>query len=67
MLDPIVIARFAAKHKPFFYIVGPVPSLQDEQRVQSFENWLDGHYHHIGHLTTPTVTVDLYGPHCCTR
>jgi len=60
VLDPAVIARFATQHKRFFYIVGRVPSKQDEQRVQSFENWLDGHYRHIGHLKTPTVTVDLY-------
>lgn len=60
VLDPAVIARFATRHKRFFYIVGRVPSQQDEQRVRSLESWLTRHYHRIGQLTTPTVTVDLY-------
>jgi uncharacterized membrane protein len=65
VLDPAVVARFATKHKRFFYIVGRVPSQQDQQRVQKVQLWLAEHYHHIDHLAAPTsahptVTVDLY-------
>jgi hypothetical protein len=60
VLDPAVIARFATKHKRFFYIVGRVPSQQDQQKVQRVESWLGEHYHRIDHLVTPTVTVYLY-------
>jgi mannosyltransferase len=60
VLDPNVIARFATQHKRFFYIVGRVPSLEDQQRVDMTQKWLIAHYRHIAHLTTPTVTVDFY-------
>jgi uncharacterized membrane protein len=62
VLDPAVISHFATNHKHFFYIVGRVPAEQDQQRVRNVKSWLARHYHHIDHLVTPTVTVDLYAP-----
>jgi hypothetical protein len=61
-LDPAVIARFATKHKRFFYIVGRVPSEEDEQQVQKVEIWLAQYCHHIDRLATPTVSVDFCSP-----
>jgi hypothetical protein len=58
-LNPTVIARFATQHKRFFYIVGRVPSQQEQQRVQKVEQWLVTYCQHIDHLATPTVTVNL--------
>ena len=53
-------AHFATEHKRFFYIVGRVPSPQDQQQVDEVEKWLSTQYHHIDQLVTPTVTVNLY-------
>jgi uncharacterized membrane protein len=59
-LDPMSIARFAAKHQRMFFIVGRVPSDQAQQRVESTQRWLRSHYHYVDQLVTPTVTVTLY-------
>jgi mannosyltransferase len=59
-LDPAVIARFAAKHKRFFYIVGRVPSPQAQKRVDGVKRGLATQYHLIDQLVTPTVTVGFY-------
>jgi uncharacterized membrane protein len=59
-LDPTVIAHFATKHKRFFYIVGRVPSPEDQRQVEMTQKWLIAHYHRIDHIETRTVTVDFY-------
>jgi uncharacterized membrane protein len=59
-LDPAVIARFATKHKRFFYIVGRVPSPQAQERVEGVKQGLATQYHLIDQLVTPTVTVGFY-------
>src|SRR5205085_4667481 len=59
-LDTAVIARFATKHKRFFYIVGRVPSPEEQRRVEMTQKWLIAHYHRSDHMETGTVTVDFY-------
>ncbi len=60
VLDPAVIARFAAKHKRFFYIVGRVPSAQAQKQVGKVQQVLAAQYHHIDQLVTRTVTIGVY-------
>jgi uncharacterized membrane protein len=59
-LDPAAIARFAARHKRFFYIVGRVPSAQDQKQVEKVQQELAAQYHRIDQLVTRTVTVGFY-------
>jgi hypothetical protein len=59
-LDPAVIARFATKHKGFFYIVGRVPSPQAQKQVEKVQRELAAQYHQIDQLVTRTVTVGFY-------
>lgn len=59
-VDPKALAAYAAKHPRIFYILGRIPNDAAAARAQAAQSWLNSHYHLIGRIVTPTVTVSLY-------
>lgn len=59
-VDPQALARYAARHPHLFYIVGRVPTAAAAKQAQAAQQWLDSHYHLLGRLHAPTVTVSWY-------
>jgi hypothetical protein len=59
-VDPQALARYAAQHSHLFYIVGRVPTDAAAQQAQAAQQWLDSHYHLLGRIHTPTVTISWY-------
>ena len=62
-LDPQALSLYAQQHRRFFYIVGRVPTTEAAARVQSTEQWLNGHYQFLDQIVTRTVTIRLYATH----
>ncbi|HEV2580135.1 MAG TPA: glycosyltransferase family 39 protein [Ktedonobacteraceae bacterium] len=60
-VDPQALAAYAAQHPRFFYILGRFPDNTSAARAQSAQDWLDSHYHLLGRIHAPTVTISLYG------
>lgn len=60
-VDPRALATYAAQHPRLFYIVGRVPTDTAAAQSQAAQKWLDSHYHLLGRIHTPTVTISLYG------
>ena len=59
-VDPQALARYATKHPHLFYIVGRVPTDTAAKQAQAAQQWLDSHYHLLGRIHTPTVTISWY-------
>ena len=59
-VDPQALARYAAQHPHLFYIVGRVPTGAAAKQAQAAQHWLDSHYHLLGRIHTPTVTISWY-------
>jgi hypothetical protein len=59
-VDPQALARYAAQHPHLFYIVGRVPTDAAAKQAQAEQQWLDSHYHLLGRVHTPTVTISWY-------
>ncbi len=59
-VDHQALARYAAKHPHLFYIVGRVPTDAAARQAQAAQQWLDSHYHLLGRIHTPTVTISWY-------
>jgi len=59
-VDPQALARYAAQHSRLFYIVGRVPTDAAAKQAQAAQQWLDSHYHLLGRIHTPTVTISWY-------
>lgn len=59
-VDPNALAAYAANHPRFFYILGRYPDNASAARAAAAQNWLDSHYHLLGRIQTPTVTISLY-------
>ena len=60
-VDPQALAAYAARHPRFFYILGRYPDNTAAAKAQAAQDWLDSHYHLLGRIHTPTVTISLYG------
>jgi mannosyltransferase len=59
-VDPTALAVYAAQHPRFFYILGRYPDNTAAAKAQAAQDWLDSHYHLLGRIHTPTVTISLY-------
>jgi len=59
-VDPVALAAYASQHSHIFYIIGRIPNNAAAARARAAQNWLDTHYHLLGRLVTPTVTISLY-------
>ena len=59
-VDPPALAAYASQHSHFFYIIGRTPNDAAAVRAKAAQNWLDGHYHLLGRVVTPTVTISWY-------
>jgi hypothetical protein len=59
-VDPHALALYAARHPRLFYIVGRVPTDAAATQAQVAQQWLDSHYHLLGRIHTPTVTISWY-------
>ncbi len=59
-VDPNALAAYASQHPHLFYIVGRVPDSKAAALAQTAQQWLDSHYHLLGRIHTPTVTISLY-------
>ena len=59
-VDPRALALYAAQHPRLFYIVGRVPTNAAAAQAQAAQQWLDSHYHLLGRIHTPTVTISWY-------
>ncbi len=59
-VDPNALAAYAAEHPRIFYILGRYPDSAAAAKAQAAQNWLDSHYHLLGRIHTPTVTISLY-------
>lgn len=59
-VEPSALAVYGARHPRLFFIAGRLSGNDDVLSVQNAEKWLDSHYHLIGQIVTPTVTIRLY-------
>ncbi len=59
-VDPHALALYAAQRPRLFYIVGRVPTDAAAKQAQAAQQWLDSHYHLLGRIHTPTVTISWY-------
>jgi 4-amino-4-deoxy-L-arabinose transferase-like glycosyltransferase len=57
------LAQFGSKHGRIFLIIGRVRDQAADRRVQAALQWLSGHYHLEGQITTKTVKVYLFNTH----
>ena len=59
-VDTNALAAFGAKHSHLFFIKGRVANETEAAKAKTAEQWLDNHYHLLGRIVTPTVTISLY-------
>jgi uncharacterized membrane protein len=59
-LDTQSLSRYAALHHRFFFIAGRLADPDDVAKVQATINWLNSHYHLLGHSANGAATVMLY-------
>jgi mannosyltransferase len=59
-VDTNILANYAAKHTHLFFIIGRVSNDAEAAKAKAAEQWLDNHYHLLGRIVTPTVTISLY-------
>ncbi|HEU0002794.1 MAG TPA: glycosyltransferase family 39 protein [Ktedonobacteraceae bacterium] len=59
-VDPHALSAYAARHPRLFYIVGRVPTDAAAAQARVAQQWLDSHYHLLGRIHTPTVTISWY-------
>ncbi len=59
-VDTNALAAFGAKHSHLFFIEGRVADETEAAKAKTAEQWLDSHYHLLGRIVTPTVTISLY-------
>jgi hypothetical protein len=59
-VDPGALAAYASQHSHIFYIIGRIPNNAAAARARAAQNWLDTHYHLLGRMVTPTVTISFY-------
>ncbi len=59
-VDTNALATFGAKHSHLFFIEGRVANETEAAKAKTAEKWLDSHYHLLGRIVTPTVTISLY-------
>ncbi len=59
-VDPTALSAYASRHTHMFYIVGRIPNDAAAARAKAAQNWLDTHYHLLGRIVSPTVTISWY-------
>jgi len=59
-VDTNALATYGAKHAHLFFIIGRVSNDAEAAKAKAAEQWLDNHYHLLGRIVTPTVTISLY-------
>jgi mannosyltransferase len=59
-VDTNALAAFGANHSHLFFIKGRVANETEAAKAKTAEQWLDNHYHLLGRIVTPTVTISLY-------
>ncbi len=59
-VDPTALAAYGAQHPRLFFIVARLPDNASVLKAQAAEKWLDSHYHFIGQIVTPAITIRLY-------
>lgn len=57
-VDPKALQAYGAEHPRLFFIAGRL--VPGDTHAHAAEQWLDSHYHFIGQIVTPTVTIRLY-------
>ena len=59
-VEPVALAAYASQHPHIFYIIGRIPNDAAAARAKAAQYWLDTHYHLLGRVVTPTVTISWY-------
>jgi uncharacterized membrane protein len=59
-VDPSALTAYASRYAQIFYIVGRLPNDAAATRAKAAQDWLDTHYHLLGRVVTPTVTISWY-------
>ena len=59
-VDTNALATYGAKHAHLLFIIGRVSNDAEAAKAKAAEQWLDNHYHLLGRIVTPTVTISLY-------
>ncbi len=59
-VDTNALAAFGAKHSRLYFIKGRVANYTEASKAKAAQQWLDSHYHLLGRIVTPTVTISLY-------
>src|SRR6266566_467328 len=59
-VEPVALAAYASQHPHIFYIIGRIPNDAAAARAKAAQYWLDTHYHLLGRVLTPTVTISWY-------
>lgn len=59
-VDPVALAAYGNHHAHLFFIVARLSDNTEVAKVQAAEKWLASHYHVMGKIITPTVTIYLY-------
>ncbi len=59
-VDPPALSAYASHHSHIFYIIGRIPDNAAAMSAKAAQYWLDAHYHLLGRIVTPTVTISWY-------
>jgi len=59
-VDLSALSAYAAHHSRMFYIIGRIPNDAAAMRAKAAQSFLDNHYHLLGRIVTPTVTISWY-------
>jgi len=59
-IDLSALSAYAAHHSRMFYIIGRIPNDAAATRAKAAQSYLDTHYHLLGRVVTPTVTISWY-------
>jgi uncharacterized membrane protein len=59
-VDPVALAAYGAHHPHLFFIVARLSSDDQAAKARAAQQWLDTHYHFVGQIVTPAITIRLY-------
>ncbi len=59
-VDPAALAAYGAHHPHLFFIIARLSSSDQAAKARAAQQWLDTHYHFVGQIVTPAITIRLY-------
>jgi hypothetical protein len=59
-VNPAALAAYGAHHPRLFFIVARLSGNSQVAKAHAAQQWLDTHYHFVGQIVTPAITIRLY-------